>query len=338
MRHFIKIFVIAIIAMFNFSCTKMVPSETIDNEIYTVSLGWDGDLDVTYEPLTRSLDDNPDLYGIQVYSTKNHPHPKEDVIWEPYAYGLFDNSSAITINLLKGYKYKFVATMVENGKNIIGYLDSRYCHPFFVNNTDKGQMKLENNFTYSTLSAMSGINSGEARLKDGVKYSVPNTKRYYGVLESYEPTKHNATAKIKMKTVSFGAKFVVNGKLAEAGVLEVQIEGAPKSSGDITKQDNQLYNVYTFTDVENAWLNAAHSQTNSVTINWRTLDDTVIPLGTHEMKFKRNATTVVKINIDNNGLDSGLGIEIEDEGEMADDEEVTIQDGEVVETDVELQK
>lgn len=334
MKQFIFTFIITIMALFATSCTKNEVIEVSDPDVYTINLGWSGDLDITYEPLTRSQTNN-DLYGIQVYST---PAQGDNSSWEPYAYGLFDNSDAITINLIKGYKYKFIATMIENGKELICYLDDRYCHPFFINNADKGQMKLENTFNYNTLSYMSGINSGDTRLKDGVKYTIPNTKRYYGVLDEYTPTKNNATAKIKMKTVSFGTKFIVNGKLATTGVLEVQIEGAPKSLTEITKNNNQVNNVYTFNDVENAWLSNQYTQTNKVIINWHKPDNTILPLGTHDVTFKRNATAVIKINIDNDGVDSGLGVEIEDEGNMEDDEEIVIQDGEVVETDVNLNK
>ena len=93
------------------ACDKnsdVVPDEP---ETYTVNLGWAGEiLDVSYEPMTRATTD--DLYGIQVYSKPNNNSTATS--WEPYAYGLFDDSTNISIDLASGNKYKFVATMVKD--------------------------------------------------------------------------------------------------------------------------------------------------------------------------------------------------------------------------------
>ncbi|MBQ5898674.1 MAG: hypothetical protein IIW87_01965 [Alistipes sp.] len=54
-------------------------------------------------------------------------------------------------------------------------------------------------------------------------------------------------------------------------------------------------------------------------------------MGTHTITFKRNTTTVVKVNIDKDGNNESLGIEIDDSetGAMPDGEEVTITNGEM---------
>lgn len=49
--------------------TPEIPAQ--EQEAYTVQLGFGGEWDVTYEPLTRGNDNN-DLYGIQVYSAPNN--------------------------------------------------------------------------------------------------------------------------------------------------------------------------------------------------------------------------------------------------------------------------
>jgi hypothetical protein len=332
MKQFIIAFVVVLLATFNTSCSTSIITETGDIEVYTVNLGWGGELDVTYEPLTRSQV-STDLYGVQVYSASTM---NDYTDWEPYAYGLFDDSNNITINLIKGYQYKFVATMVKDGKNIVKYCDDRYYHPFFVENADRGQMVLDNTFYYSGTKFISGLNSGDTRLKDGCSYTVPTTERYYGVLEDYNAGQKNTTAKIKMKRVSFGAKFIVDGKLSDSGKLEVQVGGAPNVIVDITNENKQFTKVYTFNDIESAWEDNTYSQIYGVVINWHRNDGTVLPLGTHDITFKRNTATVIKVRIDNDGLDSGIGVEIEDGGEIPDGDEVIVQDGEVVETDVKI--
>ena len=88
------------------ACDKnsdVVPDEP---ETYTVNLGWAGEiLDVSYEPMTRATTN--DLYGIQVYSMPESASSSTD--WAPYAAGLFDDPSNITITLAGGYKYYFKA-------------------------------------------------------------------------------------------------------------------------------------------------------------------------------------------------------------------------------------
>ena len=89
-----------------------------EKDFYTVQLGMGGEWDVSYAPLSRaSTKDTNDLHGIQVYSAPDiELEENETVTWTPFAYGLFDNEDAMSINLLKGYKYKFVATIVKDGK------------------------------------------------------------------------------------------------------------------------------------------------------------------------------------------------------------------------------
>ena len=55
------------------SCQENITPENPaqEQEAYTVQLGFGGEWDVTYEPLTRGNDNN-DLYGIQVYSAPNN--------------------------------------------------------------------------------------------------------------------------------------------------------------------------------------------------------------------------------------------------------------------------
>lgn len=309
-------------------------------DFYTVQLGWDGEIiDVMYEPLdTRATTD--DLYGIQVYS-----RPDDDATtptWTPYAYGLFDGAADITINLLKGYKYKFVATMVRDGKNRLVNISGDYPTPF--NRTIvAGSIftPLNNAFDYQSSFYFQGLANGKAYL-EGIKddhYARPNVDRFYGELTDYEPGDKNATAKIKMKRVGFGAKFIAKGKKAKEGTLHVQMTGAPAMELALTNSDNQISDTFTFANVKAAWEDNKYTETINVTINWTRPDGTTLPLGTHAVTYKRNATTVVQVKIENDGEEEGLGFEIDatETGTPTEDGEndLTIEDGEVVDTDVE---
>ena len=63
-------------------------------------------------------------------------------------------------------------------------------------------------------------------------------------------------------------------------------------------------------------------------------DGTSAPLGTHDITFKRNITTVVNVDLSVGG-DSGVGFVVTEGGEMPEDSEITIKDGEIVDTDIE---
>ena len=318
-------------------CKKVVLEglET-ESDYYTVSLGMAGELvDVEESPLTRA-GEGTDLYGIQVYSAPNKDLPEgTKVTWEKYAYGVFASDKDITIKLLKGKKYKFVATMVVDGQNRILYSNGFY-QPFTISGTNSGNAKIMTAFEYQNADYLNGLASGSTFI-DGSAWGIyahANVERYYGELSDYIPGKGSNKALIKMKKVFFGAKFIAKGKLAKEGALEVQMTGAPKMLADLTTNDKKVEDVFTFSNLKNAYENNDYTETLAVTLNWHRDDGTVFPLGTHEITFKRNKMHTVQVTIETENSDNQLGIEIEDT-DMTDDDDVTnIEDGEVVDTDV----
>lgn len=318
------------------ACSQDEPLGTEpESDYYTVKLGWEGEIiDVTYEPLETRAASN-DLYGIQVYSTPNND--ASTPTWEAYAYGLFDDPDNISINLLKGYKYKFVATMVRDGKNKISSYNNSYHMPF--RNQANERITLNNSFDYQSNIYFDRLEYGSSSLIGYDKsFSHPNTDRFYGELVDYTPGEKNATAKIDMKRTAFGAKFIANGAKAKDGTLHVQIKDAPAMELGLTTSENKISDIFTFSNVAAAWSENKYTETIDVTINWERADGTTLPLGTHAITYKRNATTVVQVKIENDGEDGGVGFEI-DESETGTpfedgENDITIEDGEIVETEV----
>lgn len=321
------------------SCQENITPENPaqEQEVYTVQLGFGGEWDVTYEPLTRGNDNN-DLYGIQVYSAPNN---EEKTTWSNYAYGLFDNVDNVTVSLLKGFKYKFVATMVVDGKNVIAHNNDSYNGPFaFVEGNSAYNCLIGNLFNYSSTCYFLWIGSGYSLLS-GLSGSFyhPNTERFYGELIDYVPEESsNDKAKIHMKRTSFGAKFIAQGKLATAGRLEVLMTEAPAISIDLT-QEKQHDDIYTFSNVKASYdyQTGNYEEDIDVSINWHydTEDGEVtVPLGTHKITYKRNATTVVKINLENTNVEGGLGFELVETGALVDGDEYVINDGGNVDTEI----
>ena len=172
-------------------------------------------------------------------------------------------------------------------------------------------------------------------LSNGTYYSRPNTDRYYGELDNYIPGKNNNKAIIKMIRTSYGAKFQAKGTLAKSGKLQVMMAESPSFEYALTDGDNIYTDIFTFSDVYNAWNSTGneYSETVKTSINWYRADGTVIPLGTHEITFKRNVTTIITVEINDDDEDTDIGFDI-DEEEMVDGDEVTIKDGEMVKTEI----
>lgn len=318
----------------NYLDTPQNTETPTEAEYVTVSLGVDFvDLDVEYEPLSRA-EDSRDLYGIQVYSAVSS---SDDYDWQPFAYGLFDEVDDISINLLKGYVYKFAISMVNDGYNKLDWRNFGYRHflsPFSVG----GWTGVDNTFIYDSSTSMSGLGSGSSYLcVPQASFSRPNLERYYGELEGYTPGDKGGKAKIQLKRTSFGAKYIANGNKENSGTLEILMDGAPQLNLNLA-ESKQISEIYTFYNVYEAWFDNNYSETIPVVLRLVREDGTVVPMGTHNLTFKRNAKTVVHVSMDDTSEASGVGVEFLESGEMPDGDEVTIEGGEIVDTEVETNK
>lgn len=103
-------------------------------------------------------------------------------------------------------------------------------------------------------------------------------------------------------------------------------------------ESNKVSDIYTFDNVYEAWLDNNYSETFPVVLRLVREDGTTVPLGTHNLTFKRNATTVVNVSMDDASEASGVGVEFLESGEMPEGDEVTIEDGEIVDTEVDTNK
>lgn len=325
------------------ACSKEdAPAPQEEPEFYTVQLGWGGEIvDIAYEPLNTRAATN-DLYGIQVYSKPNNNSTATS--WEPYAYGLFDNPTDISIDLASGNKYKFVATMVVDGKERIYNYEGRYSRPF-ASTIEESKTTLENKFNYTKeYNISSPIESGLAHLVTG-DFAYPNIERFYGELTDFVPSSTNADATISMKRANFGAKFIAEGALAKSGTLDIQISDAPKMSLALTEDEDSISDIFTFMNVREAWIEYdgvndypnGYYEICDVSFKWIRPDGTELQIGKFPITFKRNTTTVVTIKMENDVVQGdqtggvGFSIASSEKGPMPENEDnsVTIVDGEV---------
>lgn len=308
------------LALFAFaSCVKedaMIEDESIDGKEYVVNLGFSGEIEISHSPLSKA--GTNDLYGVQVYSKKS-----SDSEYAPYAYGLFDNTADMEVKLIGGYQYKFVATMVEDGKERIatdhkGY----YSYPFYVDGRhDDGQ--LENTFIYGN-AEMSGLNNGLAELyykEDDTSnyYRRPNISRYYGELLGFTPIE-GRSAIISMKRVYFGVKFIANG--FSDGKIIIQMPEAPEI--ELIYPNTEVEDIFTFYGgYDGGRTNDGYQESIKVNITWTKADGTVIPISNQVINFTRNELTTVTINLKEDSTNTDIEMEMED-GDIQPGEEIVI--------------
>ena len=292
--------------------------EPMQGEEVTVKIGFDGEvLDITEGPLETKASGN-DLYGVQVYCLS--PNIAD---YEYYAYGLFDDPSKMEINLLTGYKYRFEATMIENGKDVIhssynydlkenSYMDP-FCHP------------LKNLFIYSNNKYIPARNSYSAVNTDDTYLFLnrPNIIRYYGVLNDYKPVLSlNDNINIYLYKVFFGAKFFFNN--FDEGNITIKIPEAPVMT--VTYPNNTVEDIFTFGNFYNFGEESiVMEEILNVFINWTRNDGVTIPVYNGPIKFTRNKQTIVTVNLDQESESLGTKVEIDlEDTPMAPGEEVTI--------------
>ena len=300
------------------SCVKedVIENESIDGKEYVVNLGFSGEIEISHSPLTKA--GTNDLYGVQVYSRKSGESD-----YAPYAYGLFDNTADMTVKLIGGYQYKFVASMVEDGKNELHTFEGNYYPPFDA--ISSTYCPLSNSFSYSSDIEMDGLNNGWAWMEEPtndshISYYRPNISRYYGELSGFTPSEgKNAT--INMKRVCFGAKFIV--KDFTDGKITITIPEAPAMT--ITYPDTEVEDIFTFRNSTygESWIDDDYEENLQVSITWTKADGTVIPISNQIIKFIRNEMTTVTINLKEDSTNTDIEMEVED-GDIQPGENVTI--------------
>lgn len=333
-----------IFAGFFISCSKDNEPTPKDNGVakeYTISLGFIGEITEEYTPLYNNETSSfvgsskvksrnnvstalgNDLYGIQVYKGTS-----------PFAYGLFDDVSNIKINLLSGNKYKFVVTMVKDGKssvyNSVYNYKGGYYAPFehyyynHIGSYESTFTYINNKFIYTT-DEMRKLGSGGTKLAETSEYSnYPLTDRYYGELSDYEPTNDGSLA-IELKHVVFGLKYTITG-ITDGSVRFIcknNRETFFDNSGIVSNFESEPQ-IRTFENVYDSWLYADNYTENvTVSVVWTRDVGVVQDLGSKVVQVKRNAMNVIRVKLGADDGSSTFGITTDSDVAMG-SEEITV--------------
>lgn len=257
-----------------FACSSQ--NETFENnglqdtpapagKYYAVALDLQGevaDFTVTQEPLTK-VEGEPtnDLYVINVYSK-----PAAGGSYTQYAYGTFDRTEGMVVNLLEGNLYQFEVTLIKDAKDKLYWEnDSTYSWSSYSSTAT-----LLNRFIIQEWSSYNyDVTQNDIFLKDyNDDYSHPILDRYYGEVTDYEPVENGKIA-VDLYRGVFGARVNVTG--LEEGQLHFQMSSAPEIviSADSVYTPDNIYQLYHFYDVVN-FVERGEEQTEEVylTVTW----------------------------------------------------------------------
>ena len=224
---------------------------------YSVALDLQGevaDFTVSQEPLTK-VEGEPtnDLYVINVYSK-----PANGGSYTQYAYGTFDRTGGMVVNLLEGNLYRFQVTLVKDAKDKL-YWENDSTYGWYFN----GAILLNRFIIQGWSSSNYDATQNYIFLKDyNDDYRCPILDRYYGEVTDYEPVESGKIA-VDLYRVVFGARVNVTG--LEEGQLNFRVTDAPEIviSADSLYTPDNMYQLYYFTDVVE-FVERGEEQTESI--------------------------------------------------------------------------
>ena len=309
---------------------KEALTPSVDQEYVTVNLGVSGEyVKFSETPIaTRAGADTTDIIGIVVYTVNNGLEAQ-------YAYGIFNSLENVSIKLLAGQKYRFVASIKVDGNHCTEH--NNHCQWYdklsegnvgtdfkYTSNND-----IHNFFCLSTSS-------------DGYFYSLYKHDRFYGELTDYVP-ENSGTVEIETKRVAYGVHYIAEGLTEGYLKVDVSCGGSTYYSVNIPAENPETNAIYSFQNLQDAWRGIYNWETGGyeeyyrnkvLVISWIKADGSSTPLGSYDVTFKRNVRTTVKINVEDASLPNGIRVVRMDNALSGDDQEYVITGGQVVKVPV----
>lgn len=272
---------------------------------YVVKIGLDGELKKKVALNIESIDRN-DVFGIQIY--RGIDTSSVYIEYEPYGYGLFDNEDKVELRLPTGYKYRFVASLVKDAKQIIYHemftdeesVDLKaFDMPFALSNLDyailNNQFQIEANTWLDYLdfgsSVMRDVESGDY----GQSYMLPETDRYYGVTTDFVP-RENKPAIILMNSAAFKTKFIAEN--LTDGELVIAMQFAPIKyikATDVVPEIEQINTFRSLEGCENA--DEEFRESTQITFTWFVGGKPRSKPVKKTFNFGRNKMNTIRVNV-----------------------------------------
>lgn len=290
MKTIYRLFIAISCCLFIASCEKASNITEVEKELITVKLSCIGEIsDIITTPLRSSSLTSKDLCAIQVYSLDANGKTT------PYARGLFDDLSNVSITLVDGNQYKFKALYLKNAKNKIDNIEGGYFKPF--NTSASSTSSVTNTFDYNNSEQFRNLSyeSGTFEMY-GSQYDRYNDELYYGRIDSYTPSK-NGNVSISLKKSFWALKVVANwGKSITKGELQIGINRAPSLSLPYSKSTNSIETYISLVNYDEPLSNENCSENVNVSINY-VVGGTTTPVANQNIDFQRNTLTTLVVSI-----------------------------------------
>lgn len=198
------------------------------------------------------------LYAINVY--EKTPKAKS---YAKYAYGLFTDPSAISIELKEGNLYRFECLVVTQDKDSIYHENGKYFAPF-LHGSKKDATMADNKFKKSTSANFVGLTEGTTQVSANETTLYPKLYKSYGVLEDFDPLTESALT-ISTKSAVFGLRFIVSPPTDGVVVVNYLNRSFEVSSA---QDAYDVMSVYSFNQISKA---IAEDYSGNITIEatWR---------------------------------------------------------------------
>ncbi|MBR2492453.1 MAG: hypothetical protein IKB64_03150 [Paludibacteraceae bacterium] len=271
-----------------------------------VSLGFDGDFEISESPLSRATSN--DLYFIQIGQGSS----ASTAIM--CAYGLFDDISKMKVKLIEGETYYFGAFILKDAKEVLKHTEYTYENspfPFITELTNQFIFSDEDSYAASE-SQKIGVFTMDYTYSDDNIYQIPNLDFYVGDATEYTVAE-NSNVTIYARRWAFGANFVAENITDGSVKICMKKDSYISPTIELTSSQSTNDDIYSYSpaicgsDMENINL--------SVSFIWVKSDGTEVTLGTPTINFKRNVKTTVKINVDNT-LENGIELNYDATGDM----------------------
>ncbi len=230
--------------------------------------------------------DESKIYAINIsYKNKN---TKSGTAFKPYAYGLFDDASLITIALPDSAVYNIECEESRNGEESIYHDGSVYYAPYY--HAKNKPTELTNEFVLSATESLDSIAWGTTNIDKTSTTKYPKRYRYYGTVSNFDASQsENLT--IDLRRAIFGLHFLITPPDEGNLIIEYLHRTIEVKAGD-SAYDNEA--VYSFNQIANA-IQADYTGNVTFTLTWNH-EDGRSTVSSQVITLKRNVMTVINVS------------------------------------------
>lgn len=186
------------------SCSKNEGEFTESDEFITIPFCISANIETSFEELSTRTEDKKEIYAIQVFE-----YSKNTNTLLPYAHGVFDDISQLSIKVKKSCKYKINVGLYYN------FFDQ---YKFGSLRSDSYYKEANNIFVYSQDWIFTQLNPNLStghdtfyRLSDSeASRSIIECDTYTGILDNYV-AQEDASIEMELVRSSFGVKINIEG-------------------------------------------------------------------------------------------------------------------------------